>query len=39
MIYDFTPLAVRHLGIREKWLVFLSSLASITGGAFVTVGV
>eukprot|EP00956_Cyclotella_meneghiniana_P027708 scaffold62806_cov74-Cyclotella_meneghiniana.AAC.5 len=38
MMYDFTPLAVRHLETRENWLVFLSSLVSIIGGVFVTVG-
>jgi hypothetical protein len=38
MTYDFTPLAVRHLEVRENWLVFLSSLVGIVGGVFVTVG-
>jgi len=36
--YDFTPLAVHHTHERENVLVFLSSLISIFGGAFVTVG-
>lgn len=36
--YDFTPLAVRHSGGRDNFLVFLSSLISIVGGVFVTVG-
>ncbi|KAL3821781.1 hypothetical protein ACHAXA_000280 [Cyclostephanos tholiformis] len=35
--YDFTPLAIRHVESRENWLVFLSSLVGIVGGAFVTV--
>ena len=38
LTYDFTPLAVRHMETRENWLVFLSSLVSIVGGVFVTVG-
>ncbi|KAL7516484.1 hypothetical protein ACHAWX_001494 [Stephanocyclus meneghinianus] len=38
LTYDFTPLAVRHMEVRENWLVFLSSLVSIVGGVFVTVG-
>lgn len=38
LTYDFTPLAVSHLEIRENWLVFMSSLVSIVGGVFVTVG-
>ena len=38
MTYDFTPLAVRHEEYRESFLVFLSSLVSIVGGVFVTVG-
>ena len=38
LTYDFTPLAVKHMEIRENWLVFLSSLVSIVGGVFVTVG-
>ena len=33
--YDFTPLAVRHMEIRENWLVFLSSLVSIVGGCLL----
>ena len=36
--YDFTPLAVRHSNGRDNFLVFLSSLISIVGGVFVTVG-
>jgi len=38
VVYDFTPLAVHHSGGRENFLVFLSSLLSIVGGVFVTVG-
>ena len=38
MYYDFTPLAVYHTEERENFFVFLSSLISIVGGAFVTVG-
>ncbi|CAB9528598.1 reticulum-Golgi intermediate compartment protein 3 [Seminavis robusta] len=36
--FDFTPLAVHHVESRENILVFLSSLVSIVGGVFVTVG-
>jgi len=36
--YDVTPLAVHHLDGRDNVLVFLSSLISIVGGVFVTVG-
>jgi hypothetical protein len=36
--FDVTPLAVHHEERREHFLVFLSSLMSIVGGAFVTVG-
>jgi hypothetical protein len=36
--YDFTPLAVHHSSGRDNFLVFLSSLISIVGGVFVTVG-
>ena len=36
--FDFTPLAVHHVEGRENILVFLSSLVSIVGGVFVTVG-
>jgi hypothetical protein len=37
--YDFTALAVHHThDARDNILVFLSSLVSIVGGAFVTVG-
>jgi hypothetical protein len=36
--YDFTPLAVHYTSGRESYLVFLSSLISIVGGVFVTVG-
>ena len=36
--YDFSPIAVRHHGGRDNILVFLSSLVSIVGGVFVTVG-
>jgi hypothetical protein len=38
MSYDVTPLAVRHEIGRDNIFVFLSSLVSIVGGAFVTVG-
>lgn len=38
MSYDVTPLAVHHDEGRENIIVFLSSLVSIVGGAFVTVG-
>jgi hypothetical protein len=38
MSYDVTPLAVRHESGRENIFVFLSSLMSIVGGAYVTVG-
>jgi len=38
MNYDFTPLLVRQLSGRDSMLVFLSSLISIVGGVFVTVG-
>lgn len=36
--YDFTPLTVHHSEGRDNFLVFLSSLISIVGGCFVTVG-
>lgn len=36
--YDFTPLTVHQTSARENFLVFLSSLLSIVGGVFVTVG-
>jgi hypothetical protein len=36
--YDFTPLAVHHAHERENFFVFLSSIISIFGGVFVTVG-
>jgi hypothetical protein len=36
--YDFTPLAVHYTSGRENFLVFFSSLISIVGGVFVTVG-
>eukprot|EP00980_Cylindrotheca_fusiformis_P020980 scaffold7987_cov200-Cylindrotheca_fusiformis.AAC.9 len=38
MSYDLTPLAVKHEVGRDNIFVFLSSLMSIVGGAFVTVG-
>jgi len=38
MTYDFTPLTVHHREGRDNLLVFLSSLISIVGGVFVTVG-
>lgn len=36
--YDFTPLTVNDSEGRENLLLFLSSLVSIVGGVFVTVG-
>ena len=36
--YDVTPLAVHHDDGRDNFFVFLSSLVSIVGGVFVTVG-
>eukprot|EP00934_Nitzschia_sp_Nitz4_P003559 Nitzschia sp. Nitz4//scaffold48_size128905//7344//8360//NITZ4_003575-RA/size128905-processed-gene-0.102-mRNA-1//-1//CDS//3329552907//3549//frame0 len=36
--YDVTPLAVHHDEGRDNIIVFLSSLVSIVGGVFVTVG-
>lgn len=36
--YDFTPLTVHHVEYRDNFFVFLSSLVSIVGGVFVTVG-
>ena len=36
--YDITPLAVHHVEGRDNFFVFLSSLVSIVGGVFVTVG-
>jgi Endoplasmic reticulum vesicle transporter/Endoplasmic Reticulum-Golgi Intermediate Compartment (ERGIC) len=36
--YDITPLAVHHVEARPNIFVFLSSLVSIVGGVFVTVG-
>jgi hypothetical protein len=36
--YDFTPLAVHYSSGRDNFLVFFSSLISIVGGVFVTVG-
>ena len=36
--YDVTPLAVHHMDGRDSPLVFISSLISIVGGVFVTVG-
>jgi Endoplasmic reticulum vesicle transporter/Endoplasmic Reticulum-Golgi Intermediate Compartment (ERGIC) len=36
--YDFTPLAIHQSSGRSNFLVFLSSLISIVGGVFVTVG-
>ncbi|KAL3945076.1 MAG: hypothetical protein SGBAC_000867 [Bacillariaceae sp.] len=38
MSYDLTPLAVRHEIGRDNIFAFLSSVMSIVGGAFVTVG-
>jgi hypothetical protein len=36
--YDVTPLAVHHVEGRDNIFVFMSSLISIVGGVFVTVG-
>jgi hypothetical protein len=36
--YDVTPLAVHYVEGRENIFVFMSSLVSIVGGVFVTVG-
>lgn len=36
--YDVTPLAVHHDDGRDNIIVFISSLVSIVGGVFVTVG-
>jgi len=36
--YDVSPLAVHHDEGRDNFIVFLSSLVSIVGGVFVTVG-
>ena len=36
--YDFSPLAVHHSSGRDNIFIFLSSLVSIVGGVFVTVG-
>lgn len=36
--YDFSPLAVHHSSGRDNIFIFLSSLISIVGGVFVTVG-
>jgi hypothetical protein len=38
MAYDVTPLTVHHDEGRDNFIVFLSSLVSIVGGVFVTVG-
>ena len=38
VLYDFSPLAVQHVEARDNFLVFVSSLVSIVGGVFVTVG-
>lgn len=38
LAYDVTPLAVHHDEGRDNFIVFLSSLVSIVGGVFVTVG-
>mmetsp|Transcript_17210 Transcript_17210/g.25614 ORF Transcript_17210/g.25614 Transcript_17210/m.25614 type:complete len:353 (-) Transcript_17210:522-1580(-) len=38
LTYDFTPLTVHHVEQRENFAVFISSLVSIVGGVFVTVG-
>merc|ERR1712232_1127343 len=35
--YDFSPLAVHHVQMRDNIFVFLGSLVSIVGGVFVTV--
>lgn len=36
--YDFSPLVVEHVESRENFIMFLSSLISIVGGVFVTIG-
>jgi Endoplasmic reticulum vesicle transporter/Endoplasmic Reticulum-Golgi Intermediate Compartment (ERGIC) len=36
--YDFTPLTVLHSDGRDNFFLFLSSIISIVGGVFVTVG-
>lgn len=36
--YDVSPLSVHHIDGRDNFFVFLSSLVSIVGGVFVTVG-
>lgn len=36
--YDFSPLAVHHSSGRDNIFIFMSSLISIVGGVFVTVG-
>jgi len=38
IMYDFTPLVVRHVEKRDHLFVFLSSFVGILGGVFVTVG-
>jgi hypothetical protein len=35
--YDFTPMVVRHVELRENWLVSLSLMSGIVGGVFVSV--
>jgi hypothetical protein len=38
LLYDFTPLRVDYIETRDNIFVFISSLVSIVGGVFVTVG-
>lgn len=38
VLYDFTPLRVDYIETRDNFLGFISSLVSIVGGVFVTVG-
>lgn len=38
LLYDFNPLTVHHIEARDNIFVFVSSLVSIVGGVFVTVG-
>lgn len=38
LLYDFSPLRVDYIETRENIFGFISSLVSIVGGVFVTVG-
>jgi hypothetical protein len=38
LLYDFTPLRVDYIETRDNIFGFISSLVSIVGGVFVTVG-